>query len=79
MDFEKIATAAKSGGFDFVMVGPEAPLVGGLVDYCAQRGVLACGPNREASELTEGSKIKFKYLAAEANVPSASFYVCERG
>ncbi|MCP8939223.1 phosphoribosylamine--glycine ligase [Alsobacter sp. SYSU M60028] len=76
-------------GVDFVVVGPEAPLVAGLVDDLAAAGVKAFGPSREAARL-EGSKAFTKELCREANIPTAAFarfteaapakaYVRERG
>ncbi len=72
MDFAKLATAFKSSGCELAIVGPEAPLVGGIQDYFAKHGLLLCGPSQQAAQ-TEASKIWFKYLLAEAGVPTAKF------
>ncbi len=56
------------------MVGPEAPLVAGLVDALEAEGIAAFGPSGEAARL-EGSKLHAKELMAEAGVPTASHTV----
>ncbi len=57
-----------------VVVGPEAPLVGGLVDRLEAAGILAFGPRQQAARL-EGSKIFSKLLMRKAGVPTADFEV----
>lgn len=57
---------------DFVVVGPEAPLVAGLVDDLAAAGIKAFGPTAAAARL-EGSKGYTKDLCREAGIPTASF------
>lgn len=57
---------------DFVMVGPEAPLVAGLVDDLTAAGIKAFGPSRAAAQL-EGSKAFTKDLCAEFNIPTAAY------
>ncbi|NQU56096.1 MAG: phosphoribosylamine--glycine ligase, partial [Rhodospirillales bacterium] len=56
----------------FVVVGPEAPLVGGLVDRLEEVGILAFGPSAAAAAL-EGSKGFMKDLCAKYNIPSAEY------
>ncbi len=56
----------------FVIVGPEAPLVAGLVNDLAAAGILCFGPSREAARL-EGSKAFTKALCDEARVPTAAY------
>jgi phosphoribosylamine--glycine ligase len=74
---------------DFVVVGPEVPLVAGVVDDLAAAGIKAFGPSRAAAQL-EGSKAFTKELCAEFGIPTAAFarfadasaakaYVAERG
>ncbi|MAQ14437.1 MAG: phosphoribosylamine--glycine ligase [Sandaracinus sp.] len=65
---------ARELGVDLVVVGPEAPLVEGLVDALAEAGIPAFGPSREAARL-EGSKVFAKELMAEAGVPTAGFRI----
>jgi len=57
---------------DLVVVGPEAPLVAGLVDELQAAGVLAFGPGRAAAQL-EGSKGFTKDLCREAGIPTAAY------
>ncbi len=70
-DVEGIVAMAKERGVDLVVVGPEAPLVAGVVDALEEAGVRAFGPGAAAAEL-EGSKAFAKELMAEAGVPTAS-------
>ncbi len=73
-DVEGIVRAACERGIDLVVVGPEAPLVAGLVDALGRAGVRAFGPAREAARL-EGSKRYAKELMAEVGVPTAGHAV----
>lgn len=57
---------------DLVVVGPEGPLVAGLVDHLAAAGIRAFGPNRAAAQL-EGSKGFTKDLCQEAGIPTAAY------
>jgi phosphoribosylamine--glycine ligase len=61
---------AAAEGCRLVVVGPEAPLVAGLVDELAARGIAAFGPSGAAAEL-EGSKAFAKQIMAAAGVPTA--------
>lgn len=61
---------------DYVMVGPEDPLVAGVADLMRERGILVVGPGREASQL-EGSKIYAKEFMVEAKVPTAPYFIVE--
>jgi len=69
-DVEGTAAAAEREGVDLVVVGPEAPLVDGLVDLLAQRGIAAFGPPAEVAQL-EGSKAFAKEVMEAANVATA--------
>ncbi|MFL5168411.1 MAG: phosphoribosylamine--glycine ligase [Microvirga sp.] len=71
-DHAAVAAAARAERIDLVVVGPETPLVAGLVDDLAAAGVQAFGPSRAAAEL-EGSKAFTKELCAEAGIPTARF------
>ena len=71
-DHAAVAAAARAEGIDLVVVGPETPLVAGLVDDLAAAGVKAFGPSRAAAQL-EGSKAFTKELCAEAGIPTARF------
>jgi phosphoribosylamine---glycine ligase len=73
-DIDAIVAAARGGGVDLVVVGPEAPLVAGLVDRLGDAGVPAFGPSGAAARL-EGSKLFAKEVMAEAGVPTAAHVV----
>jgi len=62
----------KKDGVDFVVVGPEAPLVAGLVDALEAEGVAAFGPSEAAAAL-EGSKAFMKDLCAREGIPTAAY------
>jgi phosphoribosylamine---glycine ligase len=69
-----LAAAARDEAVDLVIVGPEAPLVAGLVDVLEEEGIPTFGPSAEAAEI-EGSKLFAKQLMEEAGVPTASHAV----
>jgi phosphoribosylamine---glycine ligase len=73
-DVSGLVAAARDGGVDLVVVGPEAPLVAGLVDALESEGIAAFGPRQVAARI-EGSKLHAKELMAEAGVPTASHTV----
>jgi phosphoribosylamine--glycine ligase len=73
-DVEAIVAAARERAVDLVVVGPEMPLVAGVVDALEAAGIAAFGPSGAAAEL-EGSKAFAKQLMAEASVPTASYAV----
>jgi phosphoribosylamine---glycine ligase len=70
----EIVGAAKREACDLVVVGPEAPLVAGLVDALETEGIAAFGPGAETARL-EGSKVHAKALMAEAGVATAGHAV----
>jgi len=61
---------------DLTVVGPEAPLVDGIVDSFRARGLAIVGPNREAAQL-EGSKIFAKNFLTQRQIPTAEFVTVE--
>lgn len=73
-DVEAVVAAAKEHRIDLVAVGPEAPLVAGVVDGLTAAGIAAFGPTREAARL-EGSKTYAKEAMKEAGVPTAGYSV----
>jgi phosphoribosylamine---glycine ligase len=73
-DVEELVSLAIAESVDLVVVGPEAPLVAGLVSALEDAGVAAFGPSPAAARL-EGSKIHAKEVMAEAGVPTASHAV----
>ena len=70
-DVEAIVTAAQEQAVDLVAVGPEAPLVAGVVDALEEAGIAAFGPRGAAAEL-EGSKAFAKEVMKAAGVRTAS-------
>jgi phosphoribosylamine--glycine ligase len=70
-DHARLVEHALAHKVDLVVVGPEAPLVAGLVDLLEDAGIAAFGPSEAAAEI-EGSKAFAKELMAEAGVPTAS-------
>jgi phosphoribosylamine--glycine ligase len=71
-DHAAVIDLCRREGVEFVVVGPEGPLVAGLVDDLAASGIKAFGPNRAAAQL-EGSKAFTKEMARKAGIPSADF------
>ncbi len=69
-DFEKIKEFILENKIDITIIGPEKPLVDGIVDYLEKYGIKVFGPNRIASQL-EGSKIFTKKLCEKYNIPTA--------
>jgi len=69
-DIAGLADAAQEEGCDLVVIGPEAPLVAGLADELAARGIAAFGPSAAAARL-EGSKEYAKQVMEAAGVPTA--------
>ena len=69
---EALVDFAKTNAIDFVVVGPEVPLVAGLVDRLADAGIKAFGPSAKAAQL-EGSKGFMKDMAAKVGVPTARY------
>ena len=71
-DIDGLVDFARKTDIDFVVVGPEAPLVGGLVDRLAGVGIKAFGPFASGAAL-EGSKGFMKDLCARHNIPTAAY------
>ena len=71
-DLDGLLALARAERIDFVVVGPEAPLVAGLVDHLEAHGFKCFGPTRAAAEL-EGSKGFTKDLCAKYGVPTGSY------
>lgn len=74
-DIDAIVALAKERAVDLVVVGPEAPLVAGVVDRLAQAGIKAFGPTAAAARL-EGSKAFTKALCARHDIPTAGYRHC---
>jgi len=75
-DLEGLTELALELRTDLVVVGPEAPLVAGLVDRLSDAGVRAFGPSAAAARL-EGSKAFAKTVMETAGVPTARFALCD--
>ena len=73
-NFAALYQVIKKKNIDIVIVGPEQPLVDGLVDYLIEKKVRVFGPNKFASQL-EGSKAFMKKLCKKNNIPTANFGV----
>ncbi len=71
-DVDGLVAFARENAIDFVVVGPEAPLVAGLVDRLAEFGIKAFGPRAGAAQL-EGSKGFMKDLCAKYGIPTAAY------
>lgn len=72
MAFEDLAQFAKENAIDLTFVGPEQPLVGGIVDYFTERGLRAFGPTKLAAQI-EGSKSFAKELMKKYSIPTAAY------
>ena len=73
-NFDALYKIIKKQNIDLVIVGPEQPLVDGLVDYLNKKKIRVFGPNKFASQL-EGSKSFMKNLCKKNNIPTANFGV----
>ncbi|MTI14135.1 phosphoribosylamine--glycine ligase [Sansalvadorimonas verongulae] len=71
-DIEKLIDFAKDTGIDLTIVGPEAPLVMGIVDRFKQEGLTIFGPDQGSAQL-EGSKAFTKDFLARYNIPTAAY------
>ncbi len=71
-DLDGLVKFAQAEKIDFVVVGPEAPLVAGLVDRLTQAGIKSFGPTKAAAQL-EGSKGFTKDLLAKYNIPTGAY------
>ena len=71
-DYEKLAIFAKENSIDLTIVGPEAPLVDGVVDIFRRENLAIFGPTKAAARL-EGSKAYMKNILKKYNIPTAAF------
>ena len=77
LDFKKVLKLIKLYKIDLVVVGPEEPLVKGIVDFLKKKKVKVFGPNKYAAKL-EGSKAFMKMICAKNKIPTAKFKICKR-
>jgi phosphoribosylamine---glycine ligase len=75
-NFNKILILIKLHKIDLVIIGPEEPLVKGLVNFLNKNRVKVFGPNKYAAKL-EGSKAFMKKLCKANNIPTAKFKICK--
>src|SRR5271154_4571241 len=71
-DLDGLLRLAQAESIDFVVVGPETPLVAGLVDHLEAHGIRCFGPTKAAAQL-EGSKAFTKDLCARHHIPTAAY------
>ena len=71
-NFDELKNFIKLNKIDLMIIGPEKPLVDGIVDFLEEQNIKVFGPNKVASQL-EGSKIFTKNLCKKYNIPTANF------
>ena len=71
-DYNELADFAIENNIDLTIVGPEAPLVDGVVNIFKAKGLTIFGPSKEAAQL-EGSKVYMKNFLAKYNIPTARY------
>ena len=71
-DFKKIEKEVKKNNIELLIIGPEKPLVDGIVDFFQDTNLKVFGPNKAASQL-EGSKIFTKKICEKYKIPTAKF------
>ena len=76
LNFKNVLDHVKENKIDLVIVGPEEPLVKGIVDFLRKNKIKVFGPNKFASKL-EGSKAFMKNLCKQNNIPTADYKVCK--
>jgi len=76
LNFRKLLITIKFYKIDLVIVGPELPLVQGIVNFLEKNKIKVFGPNQYASQL-EGSKSFMKSLCKRNNIPTANFKICK--
>ena len=76
-NFEKVLKFLKDSKVDLVIVGPEKPLVNGIVDYLESNDIKVFGPRKIPSQL-EGSKTFTKNICKKYNIPTAKFGIFEK-
>ena len=77
LDFKTILKLIKLFKIDIVIVGPEEPLVKGIVDFLNKHKIKVFGPNKFAAKL-EGSKAFMKKICHQNKIPTARFKICNK-
>jgi phosphoribosylamine--glycine ligase len=75
LNFKKLYAAIKFYKIELVVIGPEVPLVNGMVDFLKKNKIKVFGPNKFAARL-EGSKAFMKNICKEYKIPTAGFKIC---
>ena len=75
-DFNKLLKLIKFHKINLIIVGPEEPLVRGVVDYLKKHKIKVFGPNKYAAKL-EGSKAFMKRICLKNKIPTAKFKICK--
>jgi len=76
LDFNKLLSTIKFYNINLVVVGPELPLVKGIVDFLRKNKIKVFGPSKYAAQL-EGSKAFMKSLCKQYKIPTAGFKICK--
>ena len=76
-NFDELKEFIIESKIDLVVVGPEKPLVDGVVDFLNENNIKVFGPNKAASQL-EGSKTFTKLLCKENNIPTANYGIFKK-
>ena len=76
LNFDEVYRVIKNHNIDIVVVGPEEPLVNGIVEFLNEKEIRVLGPDKFASQL-EGSKAFMKNLCKKNSIPTAKFGVFE--
>ena len=76
LNFKKLLITLKLHKIDLVIVGPEEPLVRGIVDFLNKHKIKVFGPNKYAAKL-EGSKAFMKSICKKYKIPTAKFKTCK--
>jgi phosphoribosylamine--glycine ligase len=76
LDFKKLLSTIKFYNINLVVVGPELPLVKGIVDFLKKNKIKVFGPDKYAAKL-EGSKVFMKSLCKQHKIPTAGFKICK--
>ncbi|GAB4181029.1 MAG: phosphoribosylamine--glycine ligase [Calditrichia bacterium] len=76
MNFDQVLHCVNDYKIDYTIVGPEAPLAGGLVDFLMSKGCKVFGPAQKAAQI-ESSKIFAKNLMKKYGIPTANYFVAQ--
>ena len=76
-NFRNLEKFIKKERIDLVIVGPEKPLVNGIVDFLEKKKIKVFGPNKYSSQL-EGSKTFTKKICEKYNIPTAKFKIIKK-